>query len=334
MKASRISSLREKKSVQSNSQWEHTLLNTLLQQLIIPEEPNQHPKERIETVASLSPSRLTLIFRKNISGITQRLGEITLHQDDAIEIDPLSWTSLAIAHGDALEAHVSDLTAKHASAQQNLSALNQQLEELITAKQAHEIALLSKFKVLLNAKKVKIRDQQRLLAQAKVRGTPQGAQDATRGADETGARHIPSESKRGKRKADEAELGDGGEDVEEDEEAAFEGPASSTRVKNEVVDEDGDGMLQTPDASDEDITEDEDEEEQESGGGDRQVRGDGSDSQRMQVDASPPSISDLPPDRDLPFEKAEVKRQDQTAQRQRQEAQAEDQETDDDDDEL
>lgn len=46
--------------------------------------------------------------------------------------------------------------------------LQKQLKELIQAKEEHENALLQKFTEVLNAKKLKIRDQQRLLATAKI----------------------------------------------------------------------------------------------------------------------------------------------------------------------
>ncbi len=49
-----------------------------------------------------------------------------------------------------------------------LDSLNAQLEDLIRVKDEHENALLENFTKLLNAKKLKIRDQQRLLARAKI----------------------------------------------------------------------------------------------------------------------------------------------------------------------
>ena len=52
--------------------------------------------------------------------------------------------------------------------QDAVAKLTAQLEELAHAKREHETALLDKFRLLLNAKKQKIRDQQRLLAGAQV----------------------------------------------------------------------------------------------------------------------------------------------------------------------
>ena len=299
--------------------------------------PEQSPDETIETVASIADSRLTLIFRKNISGITQRLGEITLYQDDNLELDTLSWTSTAIERGNMLEAQFVDLTLKHSSAQQTISRLNQQLEDLIAAKQAHEAVLLAKFMELLNAKKLKIRDQQRLLAGAKVdreKGRRVQAASGTTNAD-TGtvaaaatAGREPGESRKGKRKAA-AAVGEHGDEDSGEEEAAFEGPSSLARIKDENEDEEADGMLQTPDPSEGDVTEDEDEGEGE--GGKTEVDAPGS--QRMLVDTSPSPTRDLPPDRVLPFGDSAKKGKGEKVQKQQQEE--EDQESeDDDDDEL
>ena len=49
-----------------------------------------------------------------------------------------------------------------------ISKLQQTLEEFTEAKYEHEHKLLEKFRYLLNSKKMKIRDQQRLLAGAKL----------------------------------------------------------------------------------------------------------------------------------------------------------------------
>jgi hypothetical protein len=52
-----------------------------------------------------------------------------------------------------------------------VAKLTAQLEQLTDAKREHEAALLEKFKLLLNEKKLKIRDQQRLLADAQINKT-------------------------------------------------------------------------------------------------------------------------------------------------------------------
>lgn len=54
------------------------------------------------------------------------------------------------------------------SQQQRIADLAAELDALVKAKKSHEGMLLNKFAALLNSKKLKIRDQQRLLAHAKI----------------------------------------------------------------------------------------------------------------------------------------------------------------------
>jgi hypothetical protein len=124
--------------------------------------------DNLETIATITGEQVVLVFRKNISGITQRLGEIALTKDEDIEIDPTAWAGIAVTRATNLEQEVRDLTVKYNEQGNTIQKLNQQLEDLVEAKIQHETALLEKFRELLNAKKLKIRDQQRLLASAKV----------------------------------------------------------------------------------------------------------------------------------------------------------------------
>lgn len=122
----------------------------------------------LETVAAIDGPLLTITLRKNISGITQRLGTITLKQDDSQAIELFDWAGTAVAATTTLESEVASLSVKYHDQQEALAKLNGQLEGLIKAKEEHENELLQKFTELLNAKKLKIRDQQRLLTGAKV----------------------------------------------------------------------------------------------------------------------------------------------------------------------
>ncbi|KAJ0356599.1 hypothetical protein KNSL1_000315 [Colletotrichum chrysophilum] len=67
--------------------------------------------------------------------------------------------------GDAKEA-LAAATAKASKLEESVRELKAHLDELIAAKEAHEAELLEKFRDLLNEKKVKIRQQQKLLASA------------------------------------------------------------------------------------------------------------------------------------------------------------------------
>jgi len=79
--------------------------------------------------------------------------------------------------------------------QDAIQQLTSQLDALVLAKKAHEENMLKKFAALLNAKKLKIRDQQRLLVKATV--------DPKLAAHVKQTRLIRNASSRSKRKVDE-----------------------------------------------------------------------------------------------------------------------------------
>lgn len=108
--------------------------------------------------------------------LQQRLGSITLKQDDEQAIELFDWASIAISKCDGLEQQLSSLTERYRVAEDTIQQLSRQLEDLIRAKSQHENQLVANFAQLLNEKKLKIRNQQRLLASAKVdptKGMPQ-----------------------------------------------------------------------------------------------------------------------------------------------------------------
>lgn len=127
--------------------------------------------EKLEVTANVNDETLAIIFRKNISGITQRLGEIALRKDEDQEIDSISWAATAVLRSTDLEKEVKDLGVKYQEQGKVIEKLNQQLESFIQAKIENDNSLLEKFRELLNAKKSKIRDLHRALA--RVQGDPQ-----------------------------------------------------------------------------------------------------------------------------------------------------------------
>jgi hypothetical protein len=60
------------------------------------------------------------------------------------------------------------LTNRYRVAENTIQKLNEQLEDLLRAKDHHETQLVVNFAQLLNEKKLKVRNQQRLLASATV----------------------------------------------------------------------------------------------------------------------------------------------------------------------
>ena len=119
-------------------------------------------------LATLAGDHMTIRFRKNISGIYQSIGQIKLKKDIDREIDVFKWISTALDHSSSLEQERQTAAKTLADRDSAVSKLSNQIEELQKAKDADTQELLDKFCEVLNSKKAKIRDQQRLLSTAKV----------------------------------------------------------------------------------------------------------------------------------------------------------------------
>ena len=253
--------------------------------------------------------RLTLVFRRNISGVTQRLGEISLQLDENQEIALFEWTAIAADRASDLEIARRDLNVKYQDQSKIIQKLSEQLEDLIEAKKEHENMLLEKFQALLNAKKLKIRDQQRLLATAKV--DPRKGKESlmlalpcahdwvaaqVRESRQSQAPRRPESSRVSKRKADEQFQADAA--TEEEEDSGFEEVSAKEQ-------EPGSGQ-ESPSRSDPDVTEDEDEDDPKSISSPQLPSGKG---KLMETPGSQTPKSQhsgqmmLPPRRDLPFAK-------------------------------
>ena len=101
-----------------------------------------------------------------------------MKKDEDQEIDTITWVSTAVVRSQVLEQEAEDLRTKSKEQGELIKKLNKQLEDLIASKADHENVLLEKFREILNTKKLKIRDQQRLLATAKVK-QGKGSHDST-----------------------------------------------------------------------------------------------------------------------------------------------------------
>ncbi|KAF2118928.1 hypothetical protein BDV96DRAFT_487682 [Lophiotrema nucula] len=239
----------------SNHEWEAILSHFLLQKQ--PERKHASALENVNLVYALKEKSLELSIRQNVQGIKARdpldrviLGEISLPQDEEFEIDPFEWARIsAEAHNSALE-EVAKLKAKFESKQETIDKLNAQLEDFIKTKNETETAMLQQFMGLLNEKKRKIRDQQRLLAGAKVDEPRAKAVQASRA--ETKPRKAgPSRTSKRKAPAKQgvAELESDSDQMEIDE---------SKEEEQQASDSDNAGAA-TPDRNTDDETEDEDE---------------------------------------------------------------------------
>lgn len=142
----------------SPSEWEQILESVLLERQVL---------DDIQLTAAVRSDRVQITVRKKAQGITQRLGIITLQKDeDEEDSDVTQWCSIAIESREGLKEELASARAKAQELEQAVSALSSQLEELINAKRDHEAALLDKFRLLLNEKKAKIREQQDIIRHA------------------------------------------------------------------------------------------------------------------------------------------------------------------------
>jgi hypothetical protein len=131
---------------------------------------------------------------------------------------------------------------------EQIAKLQESLEELVKLKEENESQLLEKFSLLLNEKKLKIRDQQRLLLTSNVDPTKLEEVEQSRLAIRA---HPAGPSRKGKRKA--------GENTQDsDESDGFEKMDVDKEVTNEVPN-DSEEDRQTPDESTEDEASDDDE---------------------------------------------------------------------------
>ena len=286
---SRISKLRHNPSQLPEAEWETILASSLLRRRHQEQRAEVCSQEKLELIAKVTDDSLTITFRKNISGITHRLGEIGFKKDEMEEIDSVSWAAMAVVESNELEDEIRDLTFRYNEQNETIKALSKQLDDLVEAKKQHEHALLEKFRDLLNAKKLKIRDQQRLLAGAKV--DPKQIADIAV-ARSTSKSHTPAASRTSKRKAKDTVS------VSPSEEDSFERKAATQKEEEELSEQ-----VNTPDVTDQDVTEDEEDEDRHSGpqssvpGTDKLRR----ESQGARTNGKPMQLEAPPPTREMPF---------------------------------
>ncbi|KAF3071090.1 hypothetical protein GL218_00693 [Daldinia childiae] len=178
----------------SHEEWEEILVSTLVSQQPVPD---------IEIRADA-----------HSDGTSQRLGSIKLEEDEKTEISPFDWCISALGSREKVEEDLAAANLKIQSLEDSLAELKGQLDDLIKAKDEDETQLLEKFRDLINEKKVKIRQQQRLLASASI--DPEKLANVN--GFQTTRKHVPESSRASKRKVKEEESSDDGfekMDVEE-----------------------------------------------------------------------------------------------------------------------
>ncbi|EOO04288.1 putative mitotic apparatus protein p62-like protein [Phaeoacremonium minimum UCRPA7] len=221
LRSDRISKYRETSGPCTEDEWQRILTAVLT---------DREAVEDIEVTARVqSGFQIEITFKKKIEQFSQRLGTLTLKFNAAQGIEPIDWCNDAIASREDLKAQLASANSKAAELESAVSELKDQLEALVKARGGDEGELLEAFQALLNEKKVKIRQQQRLLASANV-ATEQappsqpesepdtkpakGGAKSAKGTKKSAPARAAGPSRRGKRKADPSE--------DEDSEDGFE----------------------------------------------------------------------------------------------------------------
>lgn len=213
------------------------------------------------------------------------MGTITLVKDEdaADKIDLYEWCGSIVNSKNTAVNQLATERAHLRKKNEQVKRLEQTLAELERLKIDNENQLLEKFALLLNEKKLKIRDQQRLLASSNVDPARLAAVKASR----NGRAHSAGPSRDGKRKA--------GSKVESDEE--------SNGFEDMEVDEDpNDSEQDRPQTPEDESTADEASEDE---GPPIKPPGPRESSAEASSSKAPPpkAPAPVPPKRELPFQK-------------------------------
>nr|POF11438.1 hypothetical protein CFP56_44276 [Quercus suber] len=161
IRESNLKSLQAERYEGSLQDFKHVLRAILLQEA---SDESIEASRDIELTSAIDEDTLTIHLRRNVAGIKSAIGSIVCIQDDEREaVSFPEWVDTALAASETAHATCQELKRSLSSAKDQVSKLTAQLDELLLAKKAHEDDMLKKFATLLNAKKLKIRDQQRLL---------------------------------------------------------------------------------------------------------------------------------------------------------------------------
>ncbi|VBB83804.1 Putative protein of unknown function [Podospora comata] len=203
----RIGEYRVSNSPCSPEEWEAILKSFLLR---------GDPVEGIEAGAEVkSEVSLTITVRRRVQGINQRLGTLALKYKEDEEVQLFDWCGAVALEREKFQETVATETAKVTDLEARITELRNQLDELTQAKKDRESEILEKFCDILNEKKVKIREQQRLLAAARPGSSGHAISARVAQVASSQADRNPVPSRRAKRKALEDASGGGSSDSDD-----------------------------------------------------------------------------------------------------------------------
>ncbi|KAK2047532.1 hypothetical protein LZ31DRAFT_138743 [Colletotrichum somersetense] len=234
----RAAALRVKNSPCTDDEW-ISILTAVLQ---------QEPASDIEVLADVeNEAVLSLTVRRKGKEFTQRLGAIELSHSPHELIELFDWCAMSAQMANEAKGALASATAKANRLEESVHELKAQLDGLLAAKEADESELLEKFRDLLNEKKVKIRQQQKLLAAASVEPDKLAQVQSSQAA---GKGHAATESRPAKRKTAPAPIN---EDSSSDEGFA--------KMDVESAPEDSEQQRDTTEDEDETASEDDDDDQ-------------------------------------------------------------------------
>lgn len=157
----------------------------------------------IEAVARVDNEALNVLIQKQVEGITQKLAKIKLPETPDEEVELYEWCGFTVQSRQKSLSEVEELKKKLQEKEAEAQKLNAELVDLVQRKIDNENSIVEKFSLLLNEKKLKIRDQQRLLAVATV--DPAKVEAVERSRDVKSRSPGPSRSRKRKGVKDESE---------------------------------------------------------------------------------------------------------------------------------
>ncbi|EEA22990.1 hypothetical protein TMatcc_001858 [Talaromyces marneffei ATCC 18224] len=201
LRQSRLKDIRAK-NFQGTDQELEQILKSVLRIQIDTSQLGPKQDSEIEATALIKAkdevNELVINVRKKIDSITQRVATLTLSQNDDQTIELFEWMGLMLSRTDVYEHQISTLTTQLQAAEKSIKDLKTSLDDLVQSKREHENMLLGSFAQVLNEKKLKIRNQQRLLASANV--DSEKARELESTMDQEEEEEAPK-SRRNKRKA-------------------------------------------------------------------------------------------------------------------------------------
>ncbi|KAE9984568.1 hypothetical protein EG327_004981 [Venturia inaequalis] len=176
IKLHQLPNFRDAKYTGTDDEFDAALRKTLLldsQNGALPQD-----LEKVEVVAEINQPKegekkllttMSLIWRRKVNNWNQKLGQVDLPVYTGLEQpDAFEWAEIAAKNFDDSRRHIETIEAQLATQAETIGKLQSQLDSIVNAKAEHEGVLLHKFTELINSKKVKIRDQQRVLGTAKL----------------------------------------------------------------------------------------------------------------------------------------------------------------------